>query len=97
MRGPLPGPVAGRARTGRGTMRWPDGRRYNGLWAADRPDARGTFIWPDGRRYLGPVTAGRAEGEGWCIDLDVTERCRFEAGERVDAQSEERTAASGGR
>ena len=75
------GPWRG-ARAGRGTMRWPSGRRYNGLWADAPNDVAGSFSWPDGSRFIGPVEAGLPEGEGWCIDLDATERCSYRAGVR---------------
>ena len=89
------GPWRG-ARVGRGTMRWPSGRRYNGLWASDAPnDAAGSFSWPDGRRFIGPVQTGLPEGEGWCIDLDVTERCSYRAGVRGGPSNAPDRAANG--
>ena len=88
------GPWRG-ARSGQGTMRWPNGRRYNGTWIDDEPSGSGSLSWPDGRRFIGPVDAGLAAGAGWCIDLDRTERCRYEDGVRVQRPAEARPPAPG--
>lgn len=55
--------------TGKGEIRWKDGRRYQGAWRAvdgepNDPQGSGEMTWPDGRRYVGEFANGKREGEG---------------------------------
>lgn len=38
---------------GKGLFLWPDGRRYEGEYLADKKHGYGEFTWPDGRNYKG--------------------------------------------
>ena len=49
---------------GRGTYKWPDGRKYEGEYSDDRKEGYGVYTWPDGRVYDGQWHAGKQHGEG---------------------------------
>ena len=49
---------------GRGTYKWPDGRKFEGNYENDRKEGHGVYTWPDGRVYDGQWHAGKQHGEG---------------------------------
>jgi hypothetical protein len=56
--------VPGDQLQGDGTLFWPDGRRYEGDFAAGKKAGRGTFEWPNGNRYVGEFANDAREGLG---------------------------------
>ena len=50
------------ARSGRGTMRFGDGSRYEGEWRDDDMNGQGVMTLPNGVRYEGLFVAGEWRG-----------------------------------
>ncbi|CAI2381153.1 unnamed protein product [Moneuplotes crassus] len=57
-------------RNGFGTMWWPNGTKYEGFWANDKPNGKGTFTWEDGRKFVGLWKNGKQHGRGVEYDVD---------------------------
>jgi len=56
-----------------GTIRYKDGRVYQGDWlleggAAEVPSGMGTMTWPDGTVYVGEFRYGRMDGKGRMVN-----------------------------
>ena len=43
---------------GKGTLEWPDGRKYTGEYKDDKKHGVGVFSWGDGRKYEGRWLCG---------------------------------------
>jgi TPR repeat protein len=56
--------------TGRGYLRWPDGRGYDGEWLDGRPHGHGTAHEPDGSSYTGTWQHGARHGHGEQVMAD---------------------------
>ena len=69
-------------RHGRGTMTWPDGRKYVGNWNSNTMYGRGTMTWPDGRKYVGVWEDDKMHGEGLMIEGNVRSHGKFRDGEK---------------
>ena len=44
---------------GRGVLRWPDGKVYEGDFIEDKRHGHGLFKWKDGREYEGEWIRGK--------------------------------------
>ena len=44
---------------GKGILKFPDGRQYNGDYVNDKKEGIGIFIWSDGRKYAGNWKDGK--------------------------------------
>jgi len=55
---------------GRGTLTWPDGSRYVGIFEHGIPTPKGRFYYPDGSFYMGRIFQGRPKGAGAWMDTD---------------------------
>jgi hypothetical protein len=55
---------------GRGTLTWPDGSVFAGVFTHGDPTPTGRFVFPDGRRYMGPTYRGRPAGRGLLMSPD---------------------------
>lgn len=44
---------------GKGHLKWPDGREYDGQFLDDKRHGEGTFTWKDGRQYTGSWKEGK--------------------------------------
>jgi hypothetical protein len=51
-------------RHGKGVMRYPNGRQYEGGWDHDLRDGKGFERYPNGNTYFGQFKFGRAHGKG---------------------------------
>eukprot|EP00746_Dinoflagellata_sp_MGD_P017318 gnl/MRDRNA2_/MRDRNA2_139726_c0_seq1.p1 gnl/MRDRNA2_/MRDRNA2_139726_c0~~gnl/MRDRNA2_/MRDRNA2_139726_c0_seq1.p1 ORF type:complete len:283 (+),score=60.81 gnl/MRDRNA2_/MRDRNA2_139726_c0_seq1:106-954(+) len=51
-------------KTGKGVMRWGDGRVYRGTFLKDKIHGEGIMTWPDGRRYVGQYENNLKHGTG---------------------------------
>jgi len=49
---------------GKGHLKWPDGREYDGSFLDDKRHGEGTFTWKDGRQYTGNWKEGKQHGLG---------------------------------
>ncbi len=49
---------------GRGTYKWPNGKKYVGDYKNDKKEGKGTYSWPDGREYDGEWKNGVQHGTG---------------------------------
>lgn len=49
---------------GRGTMKWQDGREYQGQFALDKMHGEGIMYWPTGAKYVGQYCDNRKAGIG---------------------------------
>lgn len=45
--------------TGKGHLKWSDGREYKGELRADKRHGYGEYIWKDGRAYRGDWNNGK--------------------------------------
>eukprot|EP00434_Breviolum_minutum_P011092 symbB.v1.2.009787.t1/scaffold574.1/size185248/12 len=78
-----------------GEMKWPDGRKYKGIYLKDKRHGHGCFVWPDGRQYCGEFFEGLQHGCGRI--LQRTGRVRegeWRCGKRIRWLSEERRLES---
>ena len=49
---------------GKGTMTWPDGRKYSGDWKNGKHHGYGTYSWPGGQVYRGQWQNNVWHGQG---------------------------------
>jgi len=64
-----------------GTMRWTDGRRYQGHFDSGRKHGEGQLVWPDGRMYDGQWYSGKQHGIGLTVTgAGVVRKSRWEHG-----------------
>lgn len=56
--------------SGQARYRWPDGKTYQGQWAAGQPHGVGTMTHPSGDRYSGTWQSGQRHGHGELTDAD---------------------------
>jgi ABC-2 type transport system ATP-binding protein len=49
---------------GKGSLKLPDGTRYEGDWKAGKPHGRGSVIYPSGGVYRGEISDGKRNGYG---------------------------------
>jgi len=47
---------------GKGTLLWPDGRKYEGEFVNDKRTGKAIFHWGDGRMYEGDFLDGKLHG-----------------------------------
>lgn len=64
-----------RVKHGKGIMRWPDGKQYEGDFKFDNMDGEGSMSWPDGAMYVGQYRNNLKEGIG---KLTFPDGSRFE-------------------
>jgi hypothetical protein len=50
---------------GKGILKWPDGRKYDGELENDKRHGWGEYIWKDSRRYRGQWKEGKQHGIGF--------------------------------
>mmetsp|Transcript_33752 Transcript_33752/g.32811 ORF Transcript_33752/g.32811 Transcript_33752/m.32811 type:complete len:125 (+) Transcript_33752:268-642(+) len=55
---------------GYGTLKWPDGRLYQGSFNEDKRHGEGMFKWKDGRVYRGQWHMGKQHGIGYFKGVD---------------------------
>ncbi|MEL6159713.1 MAG: pentapeptide repeat-containing protein [Cyanobacteria bacterium J06554_11] len=59
----------GQPATGKGTMLYPTGNRYDGDYESGRRNGCGTFTYSNGRRYVGQFVADQFNGQGtWILE-----------------------------
>ncbi|KAH3731629.1 hypothetical protein Pelo_17544 [Pelomyxa schiedti] len=51
---------------GRGTLKWPDGGTYDGVWLNGDTTGRGVYKWPDGSTCEGEWLNDKRDGGGVC-------------------------------
>jgi hypothetical protein len=69
--------------TGRGSVRWPDGREYAGEWLNGQPHGRGRERQADSSTYVGSWQSGARHGHGEAVMADGSRYVGgFRAGER---------------
>jgi hypothetical protein len=65
--GTYTGQLRGGQRSGRGTMVFLNGNRYDGEWADDKLNGHGTFVFANGNRYEGQFRDARPNGYGTAV------------------------------
>ena len=55
---------------GKGTLFYPDGKKYVGEFINGKRHGEGTFTYADGTGYIGKFIAGKEEGVGECVGKD---------------------------
>ena len=55
---------------GKGTLFYPDGKKYVGEFINGKRHGEGTFTYSDGTAYIGQFIAGKEQGVGECIGKD---------------------------
>ena len=55
---------------GKGTLKWPDGSVYRGVFMHGEPTRTARFFFPDGRIYMGPNYRGRPAGKGLLMSAE---------------------------
>ena len=56
----------GKARHGRGTMKYFNSNVYDGEWVNDFFEGKGEYIWADGRKFVGTFKKDKIDGSGIC-------------------------------
>ena len=54
----------GKARHGRGTMKYFNSNVYDGEWVNDFFEGKGEYIWADGRKFIGTFKKDKIDGSG---------------------------------
>lgn len=62
--GEYSGAVVNNLPHGKGSLKLPDGTRYEGDWKAGKPHGRGSVIYPSGGVYRGEISEGKRAGFG---------------------------------
>lgn len=58
------GIISKNKRHGKGVMKYPNNRQYEGYWVHDLRDGKGFERYPNGNTYFGQFKYGRAHGNG---------------------------------
>jgi hypothetical protein len=64
------GPAIHRRPHGRGTLTWPDGAVYRGVFEHGTATGKAEFRFPDGRIFMGAYARGRPQSPGVLMDPD---------------------------
>ena len=62
--------IEGDCVNGKGTMIYPDGRKYVGDFKLGKRTGSGAMTYPDGRHYVGKFQDGELTGQGTLISPD---------------------------